>query len=122
MVTTTLLVYNTLLLSIVHWLPWLSRLTKVTYNTPYRHETDITLSQMSKSMTTDDEKGPTLFHHYLSILVPLLETPHRRQTSAIMQCFGHLAYPCKVILGEKELILLFKKILVAGLFSKIKNG
>ena len=70
--------------------------------------------QMSKEMMVNEEEGPTLFHHYLSVLVPLLTSPHRRQISAVMQCLGHLARPCKVILGEEKLLQLFKKILVAG--------
>ncbi|XP_063679382.1 DNA-dependent protein kinase catalytic subunit-like isoform X2 [Bolinopsis microptera] len=70
--------------------------------------------EMSKEMMVNEEEGPTLFHHYLSVLVPLLTSLHRRQISAVMQCLGHLAHPCKVILGEEKLLQLFKKILVAG--------
>lgn len=70
---------------------------------------------MSHEMTRNEEDGPSLFHHYLTTLVPLLTSPHRRQVSAVMQCLGHLAKPCSVLLDQDRLVQLFKKILVAGL-------
>ena len=72
------------------------------------------IPQMSKEITANGDKGLVLFHNYISVLVQLLTTPHRRQISAVMQYFQHLANTCSVILGEGELITLFKKILVAG--------
>ena len=65
---------------------------------------------MSKEISANGDEGPVLFHHYISVLVPLLATLHRRQISAVMQCLGRLANPCSVILGEGEFITLFKKI------------
>ena len=65
-------------------------------------------------MTRNDEEGAGLFQHYLTVLVPLLQTPHRRQISSVMQCLGHLALPCKHLLGDEKLVQLFEKILSAG--------
>ena len=69
---------------------------------------------MSKEMACNEEEGAGLFQHYLAVLVPLLHTIHRRQISAVMQCLGHLAPPCKHLLGDERLMQLFKKILSAG--------